>query len=105
MTDTASTPNATDAVPLAWAGSTTEMDYLNFGDALSPVMVALLAGRDVQRVPTKSTTPRMAAVGTIGHGFSGGEVWFWGTGCSSWKNPSPPRPSAKPSRRPPTASS
>ncbi len=32
----------------------------------------------------------MAAVGTIGHGFSGGEVWFWGTGCSSWKNPSAP---------------
>lgn len=90
MTDMPSTPNDNDPIPLAWAGSTMEMDYLNFGDALSPVMVALLAGRDITRVPTRSKTTRMAAVGTIGHGFAGGEVWFWGTGCSSWKNPSAP---------------
>jgi len=32
----------------------------------------------------------MAAVGTIGHGFDGGEVWFWGTGCSNWRNPGKP---------------
>lgn len=66
------------------------MDYLNFGDALSPVMVALLSGRQIRRVPTRSRSLRMAAVGTIGHGFAEGEVWFWGTGCSSWKNPSAP---------------
>ncbi len=74
-------------VPLAWAGSTAGMDYLNIGDALSPVMVALLSGRDVRRRPSKSASLRMACVGTIGHGFSGGEVWFWGTGCSPWINP------------------
>jgi hypothetical protein len=77
-------------IPLAWAGSTTEMDYLNFGDALSPVMVALLSSLDIARVPSKSKSVRMAAVGTIGHGFEGGEVWFWGTGCSGWRNPSAP---------------
>ncbi|MGO4845302.1 polysaccharide pyruvyl transferase family protein [Inquilinus sp. 2KB_12] len=77
-------------IPLSWAGSTKEMDYLNFGDALSPVMVALLSGLDIERIPTKSRSVRMGAVGTIGHGFEGGEVWFWGTGCSNWKNPSAP---------------
>ena len=80
----------TGQIPLAWAGSTTEMNYLNFGDALSPVMVALLSGLDIARVPTRSKSVRMGAVGTIGHGFDGGEVWFWGTGCSNWKNPSAP---------------
>ncbi|WP_250152458.1 polysaccharide pyruvyl transferase family protein [Ancylobacter radicis] len=50
-------------------------------------MVTLASGLPVHRVPTKSTSPRMAAVGTIGHGFAGGDVWFWGTGCSNWLNP------------------
>lgn len=77
-------------VPLSWAGSTMAMDYLNIGDALSAVMVALLAGRDIDRVPTKSHALRMGCVGTIGHGFSGGEVWFWGTGSSAWANPTAP---------------
>ncbi|MBD8554475.1 polysaccharide pyruvyl transferase family protein [Rhizobium sp. CFBP 8762] len=82
--------NDTAAIPLAWAGSTMDMDYLNFGDALSPVMVALMSGRDITRVPTKSKSLRMGCVGTIGHGFEGGDVYFWGTGCSNWKNPSAP---------------
>ncbi|OLP62117.1 transposase [Xaviernesmea oryzae] len=74
-------------VPLAWAGSTLAMNYLNLGDALSPVMVALMSGRDIVRVPSRSEALRMACVGTIGHGFSGGEVWFWGTGCSDRLDP------------------
>ncbi|CAA0087495.1 Uncharacterised protein [Starkeya nomas] len=82
----------TGSIPLGWAGSTLQMNYLNFGDALSPVMVALVSGKPVHRLPTQSNAPRMAAVGTIGHGFSGGDVWFWGTGCSNWRNPSRPEP-------------
>ncbi len=77
-------------VPLAWAGSTMSMNYLNIGDALSPVMVALLSSLDVRRVPSKANSLRMACVGTIGHGFAGGEVHFWGTGSSRWNNPSAP---------------
>ncbi|WP_275786231.1 polysaccharide pyruvyl transferase family protein [Pararhizobium gei] len=77
-------------VPLAWAGSTSTMDYLNIGDALSAVMVALLSGRDIERVPSKSNSLRMACVGTVGHGVEGGKVWFWGTGASPWKNPGAP---------------
>jgi hypothetical protein len=70
------------AVPLAWAGGTAAQDYLNFGDALSPVMTALLSGLPAQRTPFRSRTPRLAAVGTIGQNLVGGEVWFWGVGCS-----------------------
>jgi hypothetical protein len=88
-------------IPLAWAGSTTKMNYLNFGDALSPVMVALCTGLGVERVPFRSSAPRLAAVGTIAHGMEGGTVWFWGTGCSSYSNPSAP-PDERIAYRPPT---
>ncbi|MDO7836017.1 polysaccharide pyruvyl transferase family protein [Sphingobium sp. HBC34] len=78
------------AIPLSWAGATTDMDYLNWGDALSPVMVALMSGLPIRRVPTKSQSVRLGAVGTIGHGFDNGTIFFWGTGSSQWKNPSAP---------------
>lgn len=77
-------------VRLGWAGSTTLMDYLNFEDALSPVMTAMVGGVPVRRVPAKSRSVRMSAIGAIGHTFEGGEVHVWGTGCSPWKNPSAP---------------
>lgn len=84
-------------VPLAWAGGTSAQDYLNLGDALSPVMVALLAGRPARRVPFRSRNPRLAAVGTIGQNLAGGTVWFWGTGCSpSSGEPGRPRHSPDP---------
>ncbi len=78
------------AIPLGWAGATATAPYVNFGDALSPVMVALCSGMAVARVPFGSTAPRLAAVGTIGHGFAGGSVWFWGTGTSLYRNPFAP---------------
>lgn len=77
-------------VRLGWAGSTTLMDYLNFEDALSPIMTAMVGGLPVRRVPAKSQSVRMAAIGAIGHTFEGGQVHVWGTGCSPWKNPSAP---------------
>ncbi|MDQ0512523.1 polysaccharide pyruvyl transferase family protein [Ancylobacter amanitiformis] len=77
-------------VRLGWAGSTTLMDYLNFEDALSPVMTAMVGGVPVRRVPAKSRSVRMSAIGAIGHTFEGGEVHVWGTGCSPWRNPSAP---------------
>lgn len=83
-------------IPLSWAGSTMNMNYINIGDALSPVMVALLSGMGVARVPSKSHRLRMGCVGTIGHGFSGGEVHFWGTGASRLANPSAPKESHRP---------
>lgn len=77
-------------IPLCWAGATDKMDYLNLGDALSPVMVSLVSGLPVARVPMRSPNVRMGAVGTIGHGFAKGETFFWGTGCSNWRKPSAP---------------
>ena len=89
------------AVPLGWAGATAAAPYVNFGDALSPVMVALCTGLPVARVPFGSTAPRLAAVGTIGHGFAGGAVWFWGTGSSLWRNPFAPADQKQPYATPP----
>lgn len=77
-----------DVIPLGWAGSTTLMDYLNFEDAISPVITAMVGGRSIRRVPAKSQSTRMSAIGAIGHTFEGGRVHVWGTGCSVWKNPS-----------------
>ncbi|WP_333701736.1 polysaccharide pyruvyl transferase family protein [Sphingobium yanoikuyae] len=78
------------AIPLSWAGATSDMTYLNWGDALSPVMVALMSSLPIRRVPTKSHSVRMGAVGTIAHGFDLGTIFFWGTGSSRWRNPSAP---------------
>ena len=78
------------SIPLGWAGASAASPYVNFGDALSPVMVALCTNMPVSRVPFGSTAPRLAAVGTIGHGFAGGKVWFWGTGSSLYRNPFAP---------------
>ncbi len=59
----------------------------NLGDALSPVMVTLLSGLPCTHKDLGSTQIRMGAVGTIAQGFSGGEVWIWGTGTSKYRNP------------------
>lgn len=79
-----------DEIPLGWAGSTSLMGYLNFEDAISPVITAMVGGRSVRRVPAKSQSVRMSAIGAIGQTFEGGLVHVWGTGCSMWKNPSAP---------------
>ena len=78
---------STGEVPLCWAGSTSLMDYLNFEDALSPIMVAMVGGLPVRRVPARSSSLRMVAIGAIGHTLEAGEAHVWGTGCSPWKNP------------------
>lgn len=90
----------TGTIPLGWAGASEEMNYLNWGDAMSPVMVALLTGAAIERVPFRSERPRLAAVGTVAHGFSGGEVWFWGSGCSPTLNPAAPPSVQRPYRIP-----
>lgn len=70
-------------VPLCWAGAAGPGEPLNLGDALSPVMVALMSGKPVRRVPFRSETPRLVAVGTVGQNVSKGAAWFWGTGCGA----------------------
>jgi hypothetical protein len=68
-------------------GQTASQNYLNLGDALSPVIVSFLSGLPVKHVAAKSDAVRLAAVGTIGHMFKGGDVSFWGTGTSPHLNP------------------
>lgn len=78
---------STGSIPLSWVGKTAKQDYLNLGDALSPVMVSFVSGLPVSHVAAKSSQTRLAAVGTIGHMFAGGDVSFWGTGTSPHLNP------------------
>jgi len=92
---------AEGAIPLSWAAATPSRDHLNLGDALSPVMVALVSGRPVRHSPFRAATPRLAAVGTIAQNLAGGEVHVWGTGCSPWINPHQPEADRLPYVRPP----
>lgn len=78
---------STGSIPLSWVSRTEKQDYLNLGDALSPVMVSFISGLPVRHVAAKSDQVRLAAVGTIGHMFAGGDVSFWGTGMSPHLNP------------------
>jgi hypothetical protein len=78
---------AEQSIPLCWAAAGRDQDYLNLGDALSPVMVAAVAGKPVRHAAARSAAPRMSAVGTIGHGLQNGQIWVWGTGSSAWRNP------------------
>lgn len=72
-------------VPLTWAGTNSRHPYANLGDALSPIVVSVLSGLPVAYHRFESSRERMAAVGTIGHKFTGGTVHFWGTGLNPWR--------------------
>ena len=76
----------TGIIPLTWVAATRTQHYLNLGDALSPVMVALLSGTQVAHNAHDATTTRMAAVGTIAQHLKGGDVSVWGTGSSRYIN-------------------
>lgn len=76
-----------EPVPLCWIAATQSQDYLNLGDALSPVLVAALTGRSVRHAALKSSQKRVSAIGTIGQALIDGEVDVWGTGCSNFSNP------------------
>lgn len=74
-------------LPVSWVSAPNESSHLNLGDALSAVMVACVAGRGCEQVSFTSPRRRISAVGTIAHGFSGGEVLVWGSGSSRYRNP------------------
>lgn len=78
---------ALDAVPLVWAAATADQAHINLGDALSPVMVALLSSMPIVHASHSARGARMAAVGTIGHMLQNGDVTVWGTGVSRYCNP------------------
>lgn len=76
----------TGTVPLSWVAATRTQNYLNLGDALSPVMVALLSGRPIVHTAHDANAPRMAAVGTIAQNLKNGDISVWGTGSSRYLN-------------------
>lgn len=74
-------------IPLSWAGATEQQDYLNLGDALSPVIVAALSQKEIKRVSMRSSAPRISSTGSILSNFVGGKIDVWGSGMSPTYNP------------------
>lgn len=77
---TEETARISGRVPLSWVRSTAKVPYSNLGDALSALVVSVMAGLPIEHRAFNSTGRRLAAVGTIGQGQSAGTVHFWGTG-------------------------
>lgn len=71
------------AVPLTWDCSRESFPFVNFGDALGPIVVAALAGMPVRHVPFKSRETRLCSIGTIVHKMRSGIVRLWGTGVDA----------------------
>ncbi|MEM9762206.1 MAG: polysaccharide pyruvyl transferase family protein [Pseudomonadota bacterium] len=75
------------AVPLVWQGGAAGEERVPLAGALSPVVVALVTGMPVIRVPFTSTLPRLIASGTIGQNIRHGDAVFWGTGAARTETP------------------
>lgn len=82
----------------------------NFGDLLSPLVVAAFSGRPVRHVPYVWPGARLVAIGTIGQRQRLGHAHLWGTGMGGagepfhiargWKRPGLTRLSATALRGP-----
>lgn len=67
-------------IKLAFAASTKNLPYSNFGDALSAIIVSALTNREIVCANFQSSSEKMSAVGTILQNFKNGRVNVWGTG-------------------------
>lgn len=79
-----------DNINLFWARTELEKPYINFGDALSAIVVAGLSNKEVIHAPSESQDSRMAAIGTVGHTILHGHCKIWGTGFDASINRSKP---------------
>lgn len=68
------------AVPLAWVRSSLKVPFCNFGDAMSPVVVAALCRLPVVHRAFDAQHLRISSIGTIGQEQRNGVVHVWGTG-------------------------
>ncbi|MCI4660697.1 MAG: hypothetical protein MRY63_02595 [Neomegalonema sp.] len=66
-----------DTVPLHWRR---EEGLATFPEALSPLIVAAIAGRNIKYVTNATPVERMTAIGTLGSNVSQGTVHVWGAG-------------------------
>jgi hypothetical protein len=77
-------------LPLSWVASTASNRWVNFGDALSAIVVGAVAGRKPIHAAFDSKAERMSAIGTIGHALKNGKIHVWGTGLDRRVNPADP---------------
>jgi hypothetical protein len=68
-------------VPLTWARSVPGI--ANLGDATSTVIVGAMSGMPPAALDNDTPSPRLAAIGTIGHELCGSTVHLWGTGVDA----------------------
>lgn len=69
---------------LTWASLAEEHRHVNFGDALSPIIVGAISGRRIRKIPFETAEPRLSAIGTIAQNFAGGTVHLWGSGIDRY---------------------
>lgn len=77
-----------DYLNLNWARTNTDFNFVNFGDALSPIIVAGLSNMPVQVVSRNSSLyDKLSAIGTIGQNLINGVNNIWGTGFDASISP------------------
>ncbi|MBO0903539.1 polysaccharide pyruvyl transferase family protein [Jiella sonneratiae] len=67
-----------------WASLDEGHGHVNFGDALSPLVVSAISGRRIRKLPFVTNETRLSAIGTIAQNFSGGDVQIWGSGLDRY---------------------
>lgn len=65
---------------MTWASMPADQPFVNFGDALGPIVVSAISRRRLRKKPFVSDETRLATIGTIAQNFAGGTVRVWGTG-------------------------
>ena len=68
---------------LTWASMAEDQPFVNFGDALGPIVVSAISGRRLRKQPFVSGETRLSSIGTIAQNFSGGTVRLWGSGLDA----------------------
>lgn len=82
---------ATERIELIWARRPPDDRVCNFGDALSPIVTALISGQKIQP-HTGGGEKLMSAIGTIGHAIERDFAYptvvnMWGTGIDATIDP------------------
>lgn len=77
-----------EKINLCWARLGAERNFVNFGDALSPIIVAGLSNMKVRYIDQDiNYYSKLSAIGTIGQNLKNGESDVWGSGFDATINP------------------
>lgn len=75
-------------INLHWARTDVNLQHVNFGDALSAIIVAGLSNKSIKHIGSRDISyKKLASIGTIGHNLRNGVNDIWGTGFDASINP------------------